>query len=104
VIMTDQPAGMPPHKYDQAKDRARDDLDRQELTNMVLDLPCVCEVLVDCEDEDLRPTEITVGFAEDYGGGIDDTITVMQRAGWRVDGVTFGTFRRLTFVEVTSDG
>lgn len=99
----DAPVGMPPHKYEQAKERARDDLGRTELTNMVYDLPCVCEVLVDGEDEDWRPTEITVRFTEDYGGGIDDTIAVMQRAGWRVDGVTFGTYRRLTFVERGSD-
>jgi len=97
------PVGMPPHKYDQAKERARDDLDQTELTNLVYDLPSVCEVLVDGDDEDWRETEITVGFAEDYGAGIDDTITVMQRAGWRVDGVTFGTYRRLTFVERGSD-
>ena len=90
---------MPPNTYDQAKERARDDLDRQELTNIVYALPCVCELLVDGDDVDWRPTVITVGFAEDYSAGIDDTITVMQRAGWRVDGVTFGTYRRLTFVE-----
>lgn len=92
------PVEMPPHKYEQAKERARDDLTRQELANLVHDLPCVCEVLADGE-EDWEQTRLTVGFAEDYGGGIDDTITVMQRAGWRVDGVTFGTYRRLSFVE-----
>jgi hypothetical protein len=90
---------MPPHKYEQAKERARDDLDRRELVNLVHDLPCVVETLVDGDDEPWRQTQITIGFTEDYGGGIDDTITVMQRAGWRVDGVTFGNYRRLAFVE-----
>lgn len=91
------PVGMPPHKYEQAKELARDDLDRTELTNMVYDLSAVSELMVDGEDEDWRPTTIIIGFAEDYGGGIDDVITVMQRAGWRVDGVTFGAYRRLQF-------
>lgn len=100
---TGPPVGMPPHKYDQAKVRARDDLSLTELTNMVYDLPCVSELLVDGEDEGWRPTKITLGFCEDYGAGIDDAISVMQRAGWRVDGVTFGTYRRLTFAERDSD-
>jgi len=46
--------GMPPHKYEQAKERARDDLGRQELANILCDLPCVAELLVDGEDEDWR--------------------------------------------------
>lgn len=87
----------PPNVYEQAKERAHDDLDRTELTNMVYGLPVVGEVLVDGEDEDWRPTTIMVGFNEDYGSAIDDAITVMQRAGWSVDGVTFGAYRRIQF-------
>jgi hypothetical protein len=90
---------MPPGQYDQAKERVRDEIGRTELTNLVYSLSCVAEVLVDGEDEDWRSTTITVGFSEEYGAGVDDTITVMQRAGWRVDGVTFGNYRRLEFVE-----
>lgn len=89
----------PPNKYEQAKERARDDLDRTELANMVYDLPGVMELLVDGEDEDWRPTTITVGFEDDHGRGTDDVAEIMARAGWTFAGATFAPFNRLRFKE-----
>ncbi|WP_225336643.1 hypothetical protein [Halomicrobium urmianum] len=88
-----------PNAYEQAKERARDDLDRQELANMVYDLPCVIELLVDGEDEDWRPTTITVGFEDDAGRGTEDVATIMRRAGWAFSGATFSPYNRLRFEE-----
>lgn len=89
----------PPNVYEQAKEAAHDDPSRTDLTNMVYDLPCVHEVLVDGEDEDWRPTTITVGFSDDAGRGTGDVATIMQRAGWQLDGVTFAPYNRVRFVE-----
>jgi len=66
---------------------------------MLYDLPNVMEILVDGEDEDWRPTTITVGFDDDAGRGTDDVAIVMQRAGWRFDGATFSPYNRVRFVE-----
>ena len=91
-----QPLERPPSKADQAKERARDELTRQELTNLVYGLPNVCEVLVDGEDEDWRPTMITVGFKDWRATG--DVGTIMRRQGWRFVDATF-QHQRVTFVE-----
>lgn len=92
-----------PNVYEQAKERARDNLGRTDLTNMVYDLPTVSEILVDGEDEDFRPTTITVGFSNDAGRGTDDIATIMRRAGWKFDGATFSPYNRLRFEKLGED-
>lgn len=87
-----------PNVYDQAKEAALDGPSRTELANMVYDLPCVCELLVDGEDEGWRPTAITVGFDDDTGRGTGDVATIMRRAGWRFEHAVFAPYNRLTFV------
>ena len=91
-----QPLDQPPSKLEQAKERARDELTRQELTNMVYGLSNVSEVLVDGEDEDWRPTMITVGFRDYRATG--DVGTIMRRQGWKFVDATF-QHQRVTFVE-----
>ena len=91
--------GTEPSVYDQAKERARDDMTRTELTNMLFDFPNVTECLVDGEDEHWRPTTITIGFAD---GGYRDTqevATVMRRAGYKFSYAVFSPFHRLSFEE-----
>ena len=96
--MSGVPIESPPSAYDQAKERARDDLTHRELANLVYDLPHVMEILVDGEDEDWRPAVITVGFDDDAGRGTGEIATIMARAGWRFDGATFHPYNRLRFV------
>lgn len=86
-----------PNVYEQAREAARDGPPRTELTNLLYDLPCVDEILVDGENEDWRPTTITVGFRDHRG--TDDVAVIMARAGWRFDGATFAPFNRVRFVE-----
>lgn len=87
---------MIPTKTEQAKERARDDIERQELANLLYDLPGAYEVLLDGEHEDWRPTEITVG-CENYRA-TGDVAEIMAIAGWRVDRVVF-QYNRIEFVE-----
>jgi len=94
----------PPSKYEQALERARDDLSRTQLTNMVYDLPDVGEVLVDGEDEGWRPTVITVGFGDEAGRGTSEVVTIMRRQGYHFDGVVFSPYNRLLFVEREDGG
>ena len=96
-----QPLDQPPSKLEQATERARDELTRQELTNMVYGLSGVCEILVDGDDEDWRPTTITVGF-EDYRV-TGDVGTIMRRQGWRFADAVFSPYNRITFVEPGAD-
>jgi hypothetical protein len=80
-----------PNAYEQAKEAALDGPTLRELTNMLYDLSCSVGCLVDGEDEDWRPTRITVEFdRDDYGRGTDDVLTIMRRAGYRLESVTFG--------------
>lgn len=81
----------PPTAYEQAKEAAFDDPTRQELTNMLYDLPSVVGCMVDGEDEDWRPTRIIIEYRRgDYGRDTDDLLTIMRRAGWQLQAVTFG--------------
>lgn len=77
-----------------------DDPSRQDLTNMVYDLPHVVEILVDGEDEGWRPTVVTVGFDDSGHRTSGDVLDIMRAAGWKPDDVTFGPFNRISFVEV----
>jgi len=96
--------GTEPNIYEQAKERARDDLDRVELTNMLYDFPNVDECLVDGEDEDWRPTRITVGFTPDDGHrDTSEVATVMRRAGYKFADATFAPYNRLAFEERDSE-
>lgn len=90
---------LPPNPYEQAKEAARDDPSQTELANMVCGLPGVCELLVDGDEEDWRPTTITVGFTDDAGRETTDVTSIMTRAGWRVEGATFAPYNRLRYVE-----
>lgn len=92
----------PPTTAEQAKEAARDDLSRTELTNMLYDLSGVYEVLVDGEDEDWRPTTITVGFGDDGYRYTGDVVTIMRRAGWKFEHAVFGPYNRLCFEEADS--
>jgi len=84
-------AARPPSPIEQAKEAAFDDPTRRELTNMLYGLSYSVSVLVDGEDESWRPTTITVEFdREDYGRGTGDVLTIMRRAGWELQSVTFG--------------
>lgn len=90
-----------PSKTEQAKERARDGLDTQELANLLYDLPGVYEILLDGANEDWRPTQITVGF-ESYRAS-DDVAEIMAIAGWRVDRVVF-QYHRIEFVQRGAGG
>jgi len=87
--MTEQKPGYLPSKVEQAKEKARDDLTLTELCNMIHDLPCVLELIVDGEADGYRETRIIIGFKSENGAGTDDIATIMRRAGWTFDGVTF---------------
>jgi len=76
-----------PSPIEQAKERARDDLDNQDLWNMVHDLPGIVYLQPNGEDEDWRRTTVSVGF-DDYRTRGEVTM-VFQRAGWQVDDVVF---------------
>lgn len=76
-----------PSPIEQAKDRARDDLDNQELWNMVYDLPGVVHLQPYGEDDDWRRTTVSVTF--DGYRMTGEVTTVLQRAGWQVDEVVF---------------
>jgi hypothetical protein len=93
------PLSETPPQIEQAKSAARDGLTRRELTNLLCDLWCTDEVLVDGEDDSWRPTTITVGFSDDGGRGTDGVALIMARAGWQLDGVTFAPYNRVRFVE-----
>jgi hypothetical protein len=95
--------GTEPNVYEQAKERARDDLTRRELTNMLYDFPGVHECLVDHEDDPTLPTTITVGFDDEGYRDTSEVATVMQRAGWKLDRVVFSPYNRVSFVERTSE-
>ena len=68
---------------------------------MVYGLSNVSEVLVDGEDEDWRPTTITVGFRDYRATG--DVGTIMRRQGWQFADVVFHPYNRITFVEPGAD-
>jgi hypothetical protein len=87
-----------------AKELARDDPSVRELANCCYDLPHVCEVLVNGNDEEWRPTEVTVGFYDDGFRGTGDVATIMQRAGWRFERAVFAPYNRLTFVRRGAGG
>lgn len=91
--MTDRTA---PTTAEQAKEAARDDLSRSELMNMVYDQPTVVEVFCDGQDDDYRPTTVTVGFRDSGGRGTHTVGTIFQRAGWTFHDAT-PCYDRLTF-------
>jgi len=92
-----------PRTAEQALEAARDDPSLTELTNMVYDLSKVTELLVDGDDEDWRPTTITVGFGERAYRETGDAIGLMRAAGWTVESVVFSPYNRITFEEADFD-
>jgi hypothetical protein len=91
-----------PSVIEQAKEAARDDPSRRELTNLLYDLPGVHEVLVDGEREYWRQVTMTVGFSDSTGRMTSDVATIMQRAGWQFAGATF-SLERLRFTRRDGD-
>jgi len=93
-----EPVGTEPSVYEQAKEVARDDLSRTELTNLLYDFPHVCECVVDGEDKDWQPTRATVRFDDDAGRDTSEATTVMQCGGYKLADAAF-ELNRLTFVD-----
>lgn len=84
-----------PPQIEQAKEAVRDDPNLRDLKNIVYGLDGVTELFADGEDEDWRPTVITIGF-EDYDR-TSDVVDIMAIAGWRVERVVF-TYQRIEFI------
>lgn len=87
-----------PHVYEQALERARDDLERQDLLNMVFDLPVVCELITDGFDDCSRLDAVTVGFDTEHGRRTAQIAVIFRRAGWIFHDATFSR-DQLTFVK-----
>ena len=91
-----------PTKLEQALEAANDDPTMQEFVNML----CLLDGLfvhVDGRDEDWRPTEVMVECVDktwQCDRATNDLLTLARRAGWRLESVSFGTRKRLTFREV----
>ncbi|PCR88646.1 hypothetical protein [Natrinema ejinorense] len=88
-----------PSKLEQALEAANDDPTMQELVNMLCSLEGLF-VHVDGADEGWRPTTIEIECLEETWQShtaTNDLLTLMRRAGWRLEGVTFGARKRLTF-------
>lgn len=89
-----------PSKIEQALEASNDDPTRQELVNMLCSIGGI-SVLVDGDDEDWRQTEIIVECIDrtmQSDSATKDLLTICRRAGWKLDSVTFGSRKRLTFV------
>lgn len=90
-----------PSNLEQALEAANDDPTRQELVNMLCSLGGLY-THVDGTDEDWRPTTIAVEcidktWQSDRATG--DLLSLMRRAGWRLESVSFGVRKRLSFRE-----
>ncbi|PGF14244.1 hypothetical protein CP556_24885 [Natrinema sp. CBA1119] len=95
-----------PSTLEQALEAANDDPTRQELVNMLCSLGGL-HVHVDGTDEDWRPTTIDIGCVDptwQCDTATNDLLTLMRRAGWRLESVSFGARKRLTFREVSDSG
>lgn len=90
-----------PSTLDQALEAANDDPSITQLVGMLCDLECLYGVGVDGEDDEWRPTTISVNFDDRHGSGTSDVIKIMRRAGWEPVSTCFSR-NRITFEEVES--
>jgi len=90
-----------PSELEQALEAANDDSTRRELVNMLCSLEGLF-VHVDGTDEQWRPTTIELECLDktwQCDAATRDLLTLMRRAGWRLESVSFGTRKRLSFRE-----
>lgn len=88
-----------PSTLEQALEAANDDPTRRELTNMLCSLGGL-HIHVDGTNDEWRPTTIEIEcldktWQSDRATG--DLLTLMRRAGWRLESVCFGARKRLSF-------
>lgn len=96
------PVSHPPTDYEQALERANDDLTLTELTNMLYSLPSVAVVQPIGDENHWDDLLLDVMFNDDFGRGIEDVVEILHRQGWLLDEAVFSR-RKLRFAECDGD-